>query len=435
MLHSRPLAAPFLCLLTFAASASAQQVTLSRIKFVGDDTHTQAELLSFSGLKPGASTQQAVQDAAQRLGDTGFYDGVTFQSDGAVLAYTLKPAPATALLPLSFTNFVWWDDKELLAALDGKVPLYHGGPLPIAGNTRDAAAAVLQDIVAAKGVPNPTVSSQPVMSHPNGAVDTIAFSIASPPVLIHKVTLLNVSPALQPKLVRVINWLTTQQWDKTSTLASLSTHIGEVYHSLGYLDFAVTNLDRSDPVASAHSIDVDLTATLSEGEQYHVAQITWAGSSQLSAADFARQSPLKPGDPVSSAALGDALELVSNAHFSRGFIDTRIDAPPQIDRAAHRVAYTITVQAGPEYHFTAVHFTGLPDDLLKSLASAWHMRQGDIYDGTYPTRFLGENSQWRNHGLMVGLKLQRDLDHNVDITLVFNPRPLLPASPIQPPPR
>ncbi len=412
-----------LCLCAATVPTHAQKVILSQIKFAGDPAHTQAELLAFSGLKPGASTQQAVQDAAQRFGDTGFYDDVSFQSDGAVLTYTLKPASASALLPPSFTNFVWVDDQDLLAALDGKIPLYHGGPLPIAGNTRDAAAAVLQDILAAKGIPNPRVISQPTMSHPNGAVDAIAFSLASPSVRIHTVTLLGASPAMQPKLTRVTNWLTTQEWDKTTTLASISTHLAEVYTSAGYLDFAVTRLDRSAPVISPIHVDLDLTATLSEGEQYRVSQLAWAGSAQLSAADFARQSPLKPGDPASRSALDDALELLSAAYFSRGYIDAKVDAPPQIDHAAHRVAYTIAVQPGKQYHFTAVHFSGIPDDLQRTLSTAWHMRPGDIYDGTYPTRFLGENPQWRKLGLKAGLNLQRDPDQNVDITLVFSPIP------------
>ena len=411
------------CMCASATPSLSQQVVLSQIKFTGDSTRTQAELLAFSGLKPGPSTQQAVQDAAQKLGDTGFYDDVNFQSNGTVLTYVLTPAAPSALLPLSVTNFVWWDDKDLLAALDGKIPLYHGGPVPIAGNTRAAIAAILEPIVAAKGVPEPKVSSQTVATLSGSHFDTIAYSIASPWVLIRQLTLLNGSAAMQPKLTRVVNSFLGQQWDKTSTPATLSDRLSQSYRSAGYLEAALTNLDRSDPTVSAQSIDVTLTATLSEGPQYHVSRLTWTGSPQLSAADFAHQALLKPGEIDTPKALGDSLDILSAAYFSAGYIDAKIDAPPQIDRAVHTVAYTITVQPGLEFRFRSVRYTGLPDDLQKIVAGAWHMQSGDIYDGTYPTRFLGDIPDWHKHGYSATQTLIRNPDHTVDVTLIFSPIP------------
>ena len=151
MLHSRSLAAPFLCLLAFAASAFAQPVTLSQIKFVGDDTHTQAQLLAASGLRSGSSTVQAVHDAAQRLGDTGMFEGVNFSSNGPELTFTLKPAASKTMFPARFTNFLWWDDKDLNPVLEQQIPLYRSDAVPINGTVRDAISATLKDLVAAKG--------------------------------------------------------------------------------------------------------------------------------------------------------------------------------------------------------------------------------------------------------------------------------------------
>jgi outer membrane protein assembly factor BamA len=153
--------APAVALLCLCASTShthAQQVVLSQINFVGDPAHTQAELLAYSGLKAGNSTQQEVQDAAQRLGDSGLFEDVNFASNGTILTYTLKPAPANTMLPVRFSNFVWWDDKDLTAALQARVPLYHGGPVPLSGNVRDSIATALKGIVAEKGVPDPSVA-------------------------------------------------------------------------------------------------------------------------------------------------------------------------------------------------------------------------------------------------------------------------------------
>ena len=412
----------FLCLVTSAITSPAQDVLLKQIRFAGDPTHPQSELLAFSGLKPGPTTQQAVQAAAQRFGDTGLYDDVTFQATSSTLTYTLKPVDASALLPVRFGNFVWWEDKELLAALQGKIPLYHGGPLPLSGNTRDAVATVLQTIVAEKGVPDPRVISLPTESRPGGPVDTITFTIGSPWVLIHSLALQQASPAIQPKLDRVIADLIGQQWDKTTALDNISSRVGDVYRGDGYLDIAVTKLDRSAPTLAANSINVDLTATLSEGPQYHVARLDFVGCEFLSGADFAKESPLKPGDPASPFALRSALHLIAVAYSTRGYIDASVTALPQIDRTTHLVTYAVTIEPGPQYHLRSVQWTGLTDDQLKALQSAWRMNGGDIYDATYAFQFVHQHPQLHLGNYKLGVGEQKNpIDRTVNLTLAFTP--------------
>jgi outer membrane protein assembly factor BamA len=417
--------APAVALLCLCASTShthAQQVVLSQINFVGDPAHTQAELLAYSGLKAGNSTQQEVQDAAQRLGDSGLFEDVNFASNGTILTYTLKPAPANTMLPVRFSNFVWWDDKDLTAALQARVPLYHGGPVPLSGNVRDSIATALKGIVAEKGVPDPSVASRPSASRIGGPVDTIDFSIESPWVLIHTLTLAHASPALQPKLQRVITDEMGQQWDQNAALPDIASRLGDVYRNEGYLDIAVTKLDRSAPVINAHSIDVDLTATLSEGQQYHVSRLTWPGSEIMSSADFIKQSPLKPGDPASPTVLRTALHILSTAYSTKGYIEADVAAPPQIDRTQHLVAYTVSVQPGPQYRFKSIRWIGVPDVQRQDLDFAWREKPGDIFDATYPTRFMVQTAQPLMRGYKVSV-LQRTnpADHTVDLTVSFTP--------------
>lgn len=418
-LRSLALAFAFLCALP--SPAHAQKIALSQIKFVGDPSHTQAELLAFSKLNPAGATQQEVQDAAQRFGDTGLFDEVNFQAGGSTLTFTLTPTAAGAMLPVRFSNFVWWDDQDLSAALDGKIPLYHGGPVPVSGNLRDQITAALQAIVAAKGVPNPTVTSVLSASHLGGSPDTIAFSIDSPRVLVRSLTLQQASPVMVPKLARVLRDETGEQWDKSATLAEIASRVGEVYRNDGYLDIAVTHLDHPVPVLGAGGIYVDLTATLSEGQPYHVAQLAWAGSDLISTATFAAEAPLKIGDPASPAALRASLTIISAAYGTRGFIDAKVDAAPQIDRAAHRVAYIVTVQPGPQYHFRLVNFTGLTDAQLKSLDDAWHLNPGDNYDAGYVNRFLGQNAPPYRQAYKIAYTLRRNPDLTVDLTIAFTP--------------
>ena len=89
------------CLCAFSILLFAQTRVLREIFFPGAPGYSQAELLAFTGLKPGGSaTQQQLDDAAQRLNDTGLFDEVNFAGNDKGIVYTLKPAPASAMLPV-----------------------------------------------------------------------------------------------------------------------------------------------------------------------------------------------------------------------------------------------------------------------------------------------------------------------------------------------
>lgn len=229
MLHFRSVAVLFLSLSVSSALADAQQVTLSRIEFSGDTVHSPQELLAVSGLKPGPSTQQAVQDAAQRLNDTGLFDEVNFSSQGTVLTYTLKPAAGSTMYPGRFSNFVWWDDTALDAALRKQVPLYRVSELPLTGTVHDAVIEALKNLVAQKGIPTPAVIAVPVASRPGGKPDSLAFQISLPSVRVHSLSLTGSSPAMEPKLKVPLAALTGEPWDEIAFPGLIdSPHRGDV---------------------------------------------------------------------------------------------------------------------------------------------------------------------------------------------------------------
>jgi outer membrane protein assembly factor BamA len=430
MLHSRSLAAPFLCLLAFAASAFAQPVTLSRIKFIGDDTHTQAQLLAASGLRFGPSTVQAVREAAQRLGDTGMFEGVNFSSNGPELTFTLKPAASKTMLPARFTNFLWWDDKDLNAVLEKQIPLYRSDAVPINGTVRDAISAALKDLVAAKGVPAPSVTSLPSASRPGGPSDCIAFSIATPQVIVRSVHLDQASPALLSKLQPVLAELSNQPWDSVHFLDLVDSRVGDTYRNNGYLDVAIGNLQHSEPTITGDTIGLDVTASVNEGPVYHVSQLNWPGTPVLSSSDFLKQSLLKPGAVASVNDFHLTLHAIEVAYSAQGYIAAKADAPPQLDRAAHLVSYSFSVDPGPQYHVKSIQWSGLPPDQQQALASHFRMKAGDIFDATYFGNFLKEHTDLLRQGYRPGINIRANpADHIVDLTLVFSKGPTPPPPP------
>jgi outer membrane protein insertion porin family len=248
----------------------------------------------------------------------------------------------------------------------------------------------------------------------------VVFAIDSPMVLIRSLTLADASRGMQSKLVRVIQDVAGAQWDKDASYDNIQSRVSDVYRNDGYLDIAVPKQEHSAPVVDANKIELDVTATLSEGAQYHVSQFAWAGSPMLSAADFARLAPLKVGDPASPLALRESLHVLTNAYGAKGYLDAQVLAPPTIDGAAHQVAYTVSVINGPQYRFKSVRWPTISAAQEKAFDAAWDMKPGDVYDAGYIGRFLALNSPFAKQGFVANLVLQRNpSDLTVDLTVTF----------------
>ena len=415
-------------LVLFATSLPAQTRVMRTIIFTGVDSYTQPQLLAFTGLKPGASvTQQQIQDAAQKLGDTGLFEDISFSGNDTGVTFTLKPAATNTMLPARFANFVWWQDDDLNRALAAKVPLYRGTALPISGNLRETAASVLTAMVAEKGLAGASVGSHLAASLPGTPPDHIVFTIDNPPILVHSVGLTGVSSGMARKLDRVRTDLSGQPWDALESFINLSGRVGDVYRNDGYLDIAIEKTDHSAPVANPVGIGLDITAAVNEGAQYHVKQLAWAGSGILSTEDFRNRAALHTGDPASPLKLAETLALMRDAYGSKGYIDAKVEAPDQTDRIAHEVSYSITVLPGPQYHLHSVRFPNVSVDEEKQFLSGWKMKPGDVYDESYAPKFIAQHPELAQHGYTVSIQEAKDKAASVvDLRVLIN-KPGAPA--------
>jgi outer membrane protein assembly factor BamA len=409
-----------ICLVAPSTNLSAQTFILPKVSFTGASTYSQAELLAFTGLKPGAkSTSAEVQAAAQRLSDTGLFADIRFASNAQGLVYTLKLMPVDNVLPAHFSNFVWWSPEELTTALKARVPLYLGA-IPISGNIQDSVTAALKTMLAEKNV-TATVVAMPFIAQPGATPTSITFSIDSPEIRVHTLTFAQASPAMQSKLEKVVKENTGKLFEQDSTRATITSQISEIYRNDGYLDIAVLDLTHTPPQITPASIDLDLTATLSEGEPYRLSSLTWLGSDIMSTANFNKSVKLKPEDIASQLALRQSLTPLANAYYAKGFQDVKVQAPATIDRATHHVSYTIRVVPGDQYRIHTVKAIGLSPTQGKQFESAWHMNPGDFYDVTYLTSFLKQNTALLTlTGYSATYRAVADPDtHLVDLTITF----------------
>jgi outer membrane protein insertion porin family len=409
-----------LCFLAPSAHLSAQSFILPKISFTGALAYSQAELLAFTGLKPGAtSTSAEVQSAAQRLSDTGLFSDVHFASNTQGLIYTLKLMPADNMLPPRFTNFAWWSPEELNTALKARVPLYLGF-IPISGNLQDSVTAALKTMLAEKNV-TATVVAMPIVTQLGATPTAVSFSIESPEVRVHALTFAPASPAMQPKLDRIVKQHVGEPFDQATTRDAIATQVSEIYRNDGYLDIALLDLAHTPPQVTPTGIDLDLTATIRAGEPYHLTPLTWSGSDIMSAANFNKYAKLKPEDIASQLALRQSLASIADAYYAKGFQDAKVQASPTFYAATHHVAYAVSVVPGDQYRLHTVKTIGLSEQQRKQFDSAWRMNPGDFYNVIYLTSFLKQNTALQTFtGYSATYRAVSDPDtHLVDLTITF----------------
>jgi len=416
----------FFLLLSFLSASTllltAQSIVLPKnILFTGAAAYSQSDLLAFTGLQPGATvTNSDVQAAAQKLNDTGLFSEVRFQSEPRGLVFALKMMPAQNLLTARFPNLVWWSDAELANAIKSRVPLYRGS-VPVSGNLQEAVISALTTMLAEKNV-KAKVTAVSSGAAPGVAPTALSFLIESPEVRVHSITFASASPAMQAKLEQISKDLADQPFDQYTTDSSISTRVNDLYRDEGYLDAAIQNLARSTPNITPEAINLDLTATLHEGEPYRISSLNWSGSDVMSTADFSKETKLHTEDVASRRALKQSLAVLARAYYAKGYQDAKVQAPATMDSATHHVAYTIRVVPGPQYRLKSINTVGLNDQQRKDFNSAWKMNPGDFYDVTYLTSFLLKNITIQSlRGYSANYKAASDPDtHLVDLTISFS---------------
>ena len=128
-----------------ALAEAADRYNLARILVTGSERYREEDLVRATGLIVNTQvTSDDLQNAANRLGNSGAFSSVQFLFKAAIGAKGVEAdfqvADAEKLLPAVFENFVWFSESELQEAMHQSVPLYNG-QLPTSGSMSDEVSA------------------------------------------------------------------------------------------------------------------------------------------------------------------------------------------------------------------------------------------------------------------------------------------------------
>ena len=421
-------------LLILAPFAAQAQYSIASVTYKHPGPYTTPEFAAVSGLEAGQLlTQNSLGNAAQHLLDTGLFSDATIDYTSATgmrrgIVVDLKPIPLDKLLPASFENFVWFTPAELTAGIHAHVPLYRGVASD-AGTLPDDIQSALQQMLAAKGI-TATISHtilEPTSAHP---IRVLSFRIDQPTIRLGVVHLsmeapAGAAPALTPGLQKAASIATRSPFNEGLAGLTLQDILLSSVRSAGFIQATLDNLQRTVAPSPTNPkvLLVTCTARIVTGDPYKVSTLTFNPTPLYSAADFARDNKLNPGDPANEADLAKTQASNSAAYLSHGYLDIYTLSHPVPDTTTHTVAYTLEPIPGDIYHLHTVTPTGLSPEALQEFNSAWQLKPGDVYNPAYVPEFIHKNTALKHLSTYSG-SFQASADpttHLVDLTLTFAP--------------
>jgi outer membrane protein assembly factor BamA len=182
--------------LLFALPALSQTYTPKQILIKGADGMDTQQIIGITALKPGSMTKQDIEAALQRLADTGLFNDLNYTVSSDALVVTVTPSAAAQLVPVRFTNFIWWTPSELNVLIQARVPLYQG-KLSLKGSMIEQVEAALVAILKQKGIDAEVTPIEGISGN------SLALAISRPSIVLGNIDVQGSLPTVASKLADI----------------------------------------------------------------------------------------------------------------------------------------------------------------------------------------------------------------------------------------
>jgi outer membrane protein insertion porin family len=407
-----------------AQSTGAFQLT--GVTVVGSKRYDAAEIARATGLKVGDNlTPDALKDAASRIASWGIFTQVSYRytTRGNTMTVEFTVADAARFLPCTFGNFVWYSPQELREGLRSRVPLFDGSTPPD-GAMVDLISAALVAMLEARGI-HGQVQATP-LGPLGGPAQAIQFQVTGVPIPVRKIEFTGAEKVDAALLQDAASPLLNKDYDASYIRDFSRGAVAAVYRQRGYLRAGfgdpVPRLLTEDSTPNAVAVTIPVT----EGEQYRLKEIAWAGDSAIPYTELAKSLHVAVGDPLNAVQLEqDVLGLLLLFH-PKGYLMAGVTPKTVLDDASRSAVYQIQIRQGDLFRLGKLEIAGLDDARASSFQQLSRLRPGDPYDATYWGTYLqevGRNLPKIAPGWIVGNPVQTiHADTKmVDVRFTFHP--------------
>jgi outer membrane protein insertion porin family len=363
---------------------------IASVSLTGSTRYTTESIVGLTGLKPGDPiTRDDMQRVADTLAQLGPFATVRYRfnttNQGVAIEYQVTDARA---VPVSFDNFPWFTDDELVAELK-KSSIPFDGTEPESGTILDQTALALEKFLRQHAVFGSVTHAITTLDLENREV--VEFKLEGVPVEIEKIVYSD--PAVQQDR-RIQDRLSDVAGKPYSRHAIESFNFEVVrpeYLNHGYLR---VQFGAARPVFPAgadrtRATKLSLEVSVTPGAAYTWGGVHWSGNSTVSAADLDKLNMvLKPGDIASGTEIQALWERVKTVYLNQGFLDLGVQPVPQFDEASRQVSYTLSIQEGPQYHMGKLQLDGLSIEGERRIRTVWTTAPGAVFNESVYENFL-----------------------------------------------
>lgn len=387
-----------------AAQAPKDAATgkLQSIQVTGSARYKSDQIVAMMGLHLGALVTRAdLQNAANFLAQLGPFSSVQYRyaSTGAGVAvqYEVKDGPT---VPVWFDNFPWFSDKQLSAAVKNSVSLFDGAA-PDHGTILDSMSGALERLLAAHGMPL-TVSHM-LATAPSTGQRVQEFRVENTPLTLASVKFTDALAQNDRGIHTLLRDLVGKPYSRMDISLFLFEQVRPVYLSHAFLQVHFGAV-KAQMIGGEGSSRVAVVVPVMPGPAVTWQGVTFQGTSAISEEDLDRLVRLKPGDPANGMKIDATWDAVRAAYAQRGYLDAKLDVMPQFDESMHRIAYTVSINEGPQYHMGRLVLSGLSVEGEKRIRAAWKIAPAAVFDKSVYDQFLATGI----HRAFAGLPAQYD---------------------------
>lgn len=398
---------------------------LSKIDFVGLQTHNRDKVIAASELKIGETIDfEAIKAAAKRLSESGLFNKVAYSyrysSTQIELTFEVEEARTSKYICI-FDNFIWFTDQELINAVKRDVSDFDGTAMDsdfVIGEIKKSLTRFLREQKISGEVAYDL--NQNIIFRRSEHV----FKVKDAGLRVCAAQFSGANEELQKALLKASGEHLNTEYSKGDSDLFAYAALLPVYKQRGYLKARFQPSKAKLGVGECAKSAVVMWS-VEEGLQYRWEKAIWSGNQSFTAQELDAALRLKPGDVADITKIEGSWFDARLVLGKKGFLKVGVEPEPVFDDARRVVSYHAAITEGPQYRMGQVTIIGLPDADAKRIKDAWQLKTGEVFDTTYMTTFLNKLNR---DGLItpaMGVKRvgqDRKLDDQklmVDVTIKF----------------
>lgn len=362
----------------FATQMSAQSFVFNTVQIDGNQRVEDGTILSFAGISRGeAISTGELNDAAQRVRDSGLFETVDVSTNGGTLVISVVEWPTVNQINVEGNAKI--PDAELLAVVQSQ-PRRVYSP---AQAERDTNA--ISEVYASKGRINATVRPR-IIKRSDNRIDLVFEVIESGITEIERISFVGnrsysegrLRRVLQTKQAGILRLLISSDTFVEDRIAFDRRALTDFYQSRGYIDFQVQNVD----VALTNERDAYLvTFNVQEGQPFTFGNISV--TSEIPEADaevFRAAMRLKPGVTYSPTVVDNEIARLERLALRMGINFLQVDPRITRNNAALQLDVEFALVRGERIFVERIDIEGNNTTLDRIVRNQFRTVEGDPFN-------------------------------------------------------